>query len=108
MKDFQVFLTSTEISVKRVTFSYQFKEGISVKFVKNRMLWISREKFKYFDCSNAIEIMTKIFYESFLRSFLPFTENSMKGVTFSCRIKEVIWINFVKNGTIWNEPKKMK
>ena len=47
MKDFQdFFLQSTEISMKPVTFSCQFKEGIWVKLVKNRMIRNERKKLK--------------------------------------------------------------
>ena len=59
-KDFQVvFLPFAENSVKRVTFSCQFKEGIWVKFVKNRMIWIECKKLKKLDCSKANEVMTE-------------------------------------------------
>ena len=46
MKDFQVFLPSTEISMKPVTFSRRFEEGISIKIFKNRKIWNECEKMK--------------------------------------------------------------
>ena len=40
--------------------------------------------------------------------FLPFAENSVKRVTFSCQFKEGIWVKFVKNRIIRNEGTKVK
>ena len=45
--------------MKGVTFSYRFKEGIWVKFVKIRNIWNERKKMKKFDCSNAFEVLTE-------------------------------------------------
>ena len=102
------FLPFTENSMKRVTISCPFKEGIWIKFVENRKIWKERKKLKYFDRSNANEMMTKNLYERCSSYFLPFTENSMKRVTFSCPFKEGIWKKLVGNRRIWNERKKLK
>ena len=107
-KGFQVFSPFAENSMKPVTLSFRLKKGIWIKIVENRKIWKEREKLKYFDRSNAKEMMTKNLYERCLSYFLPFTENSMKRVTFSCPFKEGIWKKLVGNRRIWNERKKLK
>ena len=44
---------------------------------------------------------------NFLKCYLPFTENSMKGVTFSYRLKGIL-VKYVEDTMIWNERKKLK
>ena len=52
------FKPFTENSMKGVNLSYRVNV-ISVKFVKNTMIWNERRKFRYLGCSDANEIMKK-------------------------------------------------
>ena len=45
--------------MERVTFWYQFKEGVWVRIVKNQMIRTECKKLKKSDSSNANEVMTE-------------------------------------------------
>ena len=98
-KFFILFFPSTENSMKGVTFSYRFKEGIWGKVVKTE--WFEMNVRNWSSLTVAMQIRTKNLWEKFFILFFPSTENSMKGVTFSYRFKEGIWGKVVK--TEWFE-----